>query len=471
MKFENEEIDCFEIIKDNENISYVVAQLDEVTIMVLLHSPEMQNLIAQLLIANNLKPNRKTINSVISDIEACSYMVKDREEVFKRYAKHDGDLYVNSGEGNLAIKISAQDIKRVRCKKVRFLNSKYRGVIPYQNNVEGELGLLWKYVPIKGKNIKLLLLAWMVHSCFVDVNYPILLITGGAGSGKSTLTRILKTILDPTSFGLSSPVKSIDDVILAAKHNHLLAFDNNGSFSSDVQNMLCNISTGANFSERKFYSNSEALITRLCQPAIINGLYSPFTQDDVIDRAVHLGLKQLTDEDYSKTGGEREWQSKFLEDLPSILRGLYELIQGVIAIRDKIKLPPETPRMTDFVITGLAAEKILKHEKGAFLKAYKNNLNVGLSHIIEDSALAHALIAITKRLKDPVTCTRNELLNMLQERTKSHYSLMPKSPKELGHELNKIQKALFKLKGIDIQFLKRSSEGYRIKIIPPVVEE
>ena len=466
MEFKSESIGKVEIINDKDSSKYLGIRLQGASHLVSMPSNELTNIIALALIDKGIKPSSNLIKKTTEELEAFSFRVQDIEEVHTRYAIKKDCLYIRLGDGDMLLKISEKGIKRLKNKNIRFKYSKHINKLPYQDEAEGNLELFWKYASVSSEEDKLLLLVYLINACLPDTNYPILLITGGPGSGKSFLTYMIEALIDPTNFGLSASLESPEDIVLAAIHNHLLRFDNNGVFNAKIQNLLCQVSTGAKLSLRKLFTNKGVMITELSRPIIINSLRSPFSQHDVIDRVLHLRLRQLTPKDYAKTGGEKKWKAQYEADLPSILKGFYQILQRVIMIRDTVKLPSELPRMADYAILGIAVEQALKFKKGTFLKAYENNLSHGLSQIIEDSELAHALISLAGNLKEAKTYKRNDLIQLLKNYSGSPQAL-PKTAKELGAELEKIRKSLFKLKGIRIAFLNRSGAGYRVKITPP----
>lgn len=440
-------------------------------LVVLNGSKESRELICLKAIEKGLKPNRPTINQIIEELEAESILSATTMEVHKRYALVNGALYINTGIDNFRIKISKEGIKRVRSKLVKFVFSKHRGKLAYNWEIKRSfkrfIKLLRKYAPVKDEEGLLLLITYMVDSCFPDTDYQILVITGGSGSGKSFLTFMIKCIIDPSTFGIGGLLSSRKDIYLQISHNHLPTFDNNDNhLASDIQNLFCQTCTGGNSIDRLLFTNNETLIMDLKSPSIINGLHSPLTQDDVINRAIHLPLPQLTPEDYAKTGGKHNWQAQFEADLPEMIGGFHDLLQRVLVLRDTVELPAELPRMGDFARVGIALEQVLGLEEGSFLKAYENNQEHGLAATVEDSDLAQAVISLARKLREAKTYTRLGLIKVLKNHSQSPGAIPDKS-RTFKRELDKVEKALFEVHGIKIKHLIKSNKGARLMIIPP----
>lgn len=458
-------------IIDKVGTRYIELKVNDIALVVSNGSKELHELICLKAIEKGIKPNKTTINQIIEELEAESIQTATIKEVHKRYALVNGALYINTGNDDSWIKISKEEIKHLKSKLVKFAFSKHRGKLAYNREIKRSfkrfIKLLRKYVPVKNEEDLLLLLVYMVDSCFPDTDYQILVITGGSGSGKTFLTFIIRCIIDPSTFGIGSLLRSRKDIYLQASHNHLQTFDNNGNhLSSDVQNLLCQNCTGGNSIERLFFTNNQALIVDLKSPVIINGLQSPLTQDDVINRAIHLPLPQLTPEDYAKTGGKNNWQAQFEADLPEMIGGFHDLLQRVLALRDTVELPAELPRMGDFAKVGIALEQVLGLEEGSFLKAYKNNQEHGLAAIVEDSDLAQAVISLSRKLREAKTYTRLGLIKVLKNHSQSPGAILDKS-RTFKTELDKVEKALFEVHGIKIKHLIKSNKGARLMIIPP----
>jgi len=471
MEFELKPIGKLNIFKDENSNSYFNKVINTTSQVVQIPSEELFHTIASILNEKKQKPTKTLVNGLIEELKMHAMNVKDIEKISFRYVIYKGNLYIYKGENDLLIKISKKGVKYVRNPEIKIVHSKHRGAIACQKEITANFGLFlelfWKYVPIRNKQDQLLLLAYMIIACIPDSNYPILLITGRSGSAKSSTTRVIKSVIDPSSFELSAPLTSITDIKLAAAHNHLLAFDNNGDiFSSELQNLLCQLSTGAKIFDRKFYTNGEVIINKINRPVIFNGLQSPFSQDDVISRVLHIRLRPLTSVDYARTGGESNWKNQFEADLPIITSGFHDLLQRVFPTRDQIEMPNELPRLGDFAKIGIALEQVLKLEKGSFLKAYESNLNYGSSLILEDSDLGQAVISLANNLDDAAIYTRNELIQELKKY--SHFSnAIPANSRTFKTELDRIEKALFQTMGIRIRHINRTRDGAKVEVIPP----
>lgn len=470
MQFQSELFGKFEIIKDKNGNKYFVDVLNDVQRVALIPSEELCDFIMQKFIEKKEKASKTRITGIIDELRALAIQVEDKEDVNTRYTMRNDCLYINRGSGNRQIKITKDKKNGIQCvkgRRIKFRGSKYISELDYQPEAKADFSLFWKYVPVSNKNNQLLLTACMVNACFPDHEYPILHIEGPPGSGKTTTTECILEIIDPTSFGVAAPLTSTEEIKLAAFHRHVPAFDNNGGIlKPNLQNLLCQSSTGGKAIARKFFTNTDAVVVDLRKPIIFNSLQSPFSQHDLLSRVIHLRLKSLTNADYAKTGGKTNLKSQFKADLPKILKGFYVILQKVFVLIDKIENPEMLFRMGDFTKVGIALEQVLGYEEGSFIEAYKNNLKQGSAAIIEESDLAQAVISQARKLREAKTYLLTDFIADLKKYSNSPNSI-PGNPKAFKTQLCRVEKALFEVHGIKIKHLIKSNKGARLTIIPP----
>ena len=145
--------------------------------------------------------------------------------------------------------------------------------------------------------------------------YPLLILGGGEGSGKSAFSRILRALVDPNTASLRALPRDERDLFIAANNGHVLAFDNLSSLPSQTSDTLCRISTGGGFSTRKLRTDQDEEIFAAAKPVILNGIEDFVNRADLADRAVFLHLKAIRDEHRRP---EAEFWVEFEVELPRI---------------------------------------------------------------------------------------------------------------------------------------------------------
>ena len=147
-----------------------------------------------------------------------------------------------------------------------------------------------------------LLISWCLGALSPTGPYPILIISGEAGSGKSTIVRLAQRIVDPVAGDVLQPPRDDRDLIAAAKQGRVLAFDNLSGISAELADSLCRLATGSEIGGRALYSNHDTATFAACRPLIINGIPDLAARGDLADRAIVISLGPL---DGRMT--EREW--------------------------------------------------------------------------------------------------------------------------------------------------------------------
>ena len=97
----------------------------------------------------------------------------------------------------------------------------------------------------------MLVVAWLVAALRNSGPYPVLALSGEQGSAKSTLTAILRELLDPNTAPLRALPREDRDLFIAATNGHVLAFDNVSGLPAWLSDTLCRLATGGGFAVRQ----------------------------------------------------------------------------------------------------------------------------------------------------------------------------------------------------------------------------
>jgi hypothetical protein len=87
-------------------------------------------------------------------------------------------------------------------------------------------------------------LAWLLAALRPDGPFPILILQGPPGSGKTFAARILRSLIDPCTSTLIPIPSSVRDLLTLARHNWILAFDHLSALSPQLSDALCRLSSG-----------------------------------------------------------------------------------------------------------------------------------------------------------------------------------------------------------------------------------
>jgi hypothetical protein len=140
-----------------------------------------------------------------------------------------------------------------------------------------------------------LLTTWMLAALRPRGPYPVLCLFGQQGSSKSTVAKMLRTLIDPSTAPVRSEPKEPRDLMIAAANSWILVYDNLSTIPAWLSDGLCCRSTGSGFSTRELYANDEETIFAAMRPVILTSIEDVATRGDLLDRAVLLNLPPIPD--------------------------------------------------------------------------------------------------------------------------------------------------------------------------------
>ena len=301
-----------------------------------------------------------------------------------------------------------------------------------------------------------MVVAFLVGALLPTGPYAHLQLVGEQGSGKSSLARIVRDLVDPNTVPLRGQVRSERDLMIAARNSWLLAFDNLSWLPRWLSDALCRLSTGGGFSTRQLYTDVDETLIDVQQPAVINGITGVAVRGDLLDRTISLELPSIA-------GGKRRPERQFWEDFEKvrarILGVLLDAVSSVLRNRDTVELV-DLPRLADFAIIMAAAEPALGWRKGTFAQAYKANQQAARVRAVESDSVA---VLLTELLdKNPTwSGTATQLLDVLKRRTYEVVVWVPRDPARLSSRLKRLVPDL-KAVGIEVTFSREGRQGTRM---------
>ncbi len=189
----------------------------------------------------------------------------------------------------------------------------------------GSLRLLYDLVNLDGDNFRLLVL-WLLAVLNPSVECPILSINAGYGAGKTTLTRFIKSLIDPDNAGELAPFSKEDDLYAASSSRYIISVDNVSKISKKWSDIYCRLTTGAGAVKRKNYTNNEAFDLRVRNPLILNGIDFDPVFPDLRDRCLFIRLKQP-----NERKSKHELEERFNAIRPQILGALLEAVVAALS--------------------------------------------------------------------------------------------------------------------------------------------
>lgn len=142
-----------------------------------------------------------------------------------------------------------------------------------------------------------LTISWLVAALRPTGPYPILVVNGEQGSGKSVFSRMLRALIDPSEAPVRSLPKDDRDLIVSASNSHVLAYDNLSRVDGWLSDAFCRLSTGGGFATRTLHTDRDETIFAGQRPIIINGIPELTGRADLADRALTVNLQTISEID------------------------------------------------------------------------------------------------------------------------------------------------------------------------------
>ena len=124
--------------------------------------------------------------------------------------------------------------------------------------------------------------------------YPVGLIAGEHGSGKTGLAVMGAQITDPVAAEggrwaeRAVKLTTGSELALAARRGHTLVFDNVSTLTKSISDDLCTVATGGSDERRKLYPDDQTVRLRYQNPVYITSVTQVVTAADLLDRCVIL---------------------------------------------------------------------------------------------------------------------------------------------------------------------------------------
>jgi hypothetical protein len=189
----------------------------------------------------------------------------------------------------------------------------------------GSLGELRHFVNVADDNSWRLLVAWMLAALRPRGPYPVLCLHGQQGSAKSTLARVLRSLIDPNLAELRSEPKEPRDLMIAADASWIIALDNLSSLPAWLSDALCRLSTGGGFATRELYSDAEETVFDAQRPVLLTGIEDLATRGDLLERSIVLTLPPIPED---RRRSERALWKQIEAVRPRILGALLTALSG-----------------------------------------------------------------------------------------------------------------------------------------------
>jgi hypothetical protein len=278
------------------------------------------------------------------------------QPVALRVAQAGGAVYIDMGADGHVIEISGGTWRITTTAPVLFRRTKLTGEIA--KPVAGDdISRLWKFVPVN-EDDRPLILAWLVAALIQpDVAHPILALLAEQGSAKSTITRHLVSLVDPSPVPVRKAPRDAEGWVTAANASWVVALDNmSGVIPLWLSDCLCRACTGDGDVRRALYTDQDVSLIAYRRVIMLNGIDIIVTQGDLAERLLRVKLPRIT-----QRIKEAELAAGWVMVRPQLLGALLDLAAQVHDLLPRLTVR-ELPRMADYALLLAGIDEILGTE-------------------------------------------------------------------------------------------------------------
>lgn len=281
--------------------------------------------------------------------------------------------------------------------------------------------------------------------------YPLLLLHGEQGSGKSNATRRMQALLDPAKSAGRGLPREDRDLFVSAIARHLLAFDNVSTLGDWFSDSLCRIATGGSFSARALHTDADEVVFSVARPLLLNGIPSTILhRPDLADRAISLECRPLR----GQRRTDAELSAEFNALRPGLLGLLCDAVSAGLRRVDGLQLG-ELPRMADAATWAEACAAGLGFAEGQVVAAWRANRDTNTRIALDADDVACAVLALLEADDGRFSGSPSELYRRLSEHAGDRAvrgMLWPKNAAGMGTKLKRIAPGLRAAHGIEVEY-------------------
>lgn len=282
------------------------------------------------------------------------------------------------------------------------------------------------------------------------------IVSSNKGTGKSTLTKLIRSIIDPSESETPLTPTSESDLKVLLSNTYLACFDNTASMSAKFSDILCAAITGTKEAKRKLYSDCDQIILNLHNIVIINGIDIVPHRSDLADRSLLFELQTIS----KKTRRtDADFWGDFKAKKAQIIGAIFDTLSKAMSI-----LPTLTfdglERMADAYAEMTAIAVALGVTQEEFQRIFAQNKAKLQDAYNESNEFVEAVVAYMKshgKVDKPAAELYRDMLKNCSGSLKS----FPDSPSALSRKLN-LEKDALTAAGYDFRRERRGDHNHLI---------
>jgi hypothetical protein len=382
-------------------------------------------------------PSSTAIGEVLNTLEGQALFEGDCYPVFVRYGSQNinGELrlFLDLGTPNRhAIEITARGWHITAIPPVYFYRPETMKPLPVPV-IGGEVREILDVLNVPEQDFALIA-GWLLGALAPREShpYPLLFLYGEQGSAKSTTARLLKNLIDPSTAPLRTAPRNEADLLLAAKNQLVLVFDNLSTITQSQSDAFSRLATGGGLSTRKLFTDNDEIVVEAMRPVIITSIGEIADSSDLIERAISVELPTVLGTTRKKL---TNLDAQYDKIAPRVLGALLSAVSSALACRESIVLP-SLPRMADFAVWVTAGEASLGLHSGEFLEKYHahgESANVSAIDANPIASVIHTWFQNQSHWKGTI----QNLLELLKSCAPESNYLKAKNPRGFANDLRR----------------------------------
>ena len=343
------------------------------------------------------------------------------------------------------IMIQATGWKKMHSKKLKFLKNPFDEAQVVESCEDDLLELMRPYVNMNGDDFTLFVI-YVVQAFSRYSSHFAAIISSNKGTGKSTLTKVIRALIDPSLVGASLMPSSIGDLKTLLANSYMVCFDNTAALSTTVSNVLCAAITGSKDAKRKLYTDCDQIILSLHSLVVLNGIDIVPFKSDLAERSLLFELQPIS-KDQRKT--DHEFWESFDKDRSRIVGSIFNVLsksmQHLPAVERK-----SLHRMADANMEMIAIAMALGISQADFQKILDGNKQKLQDAYTQMNPFVDFIVSYM-RSKVVVNQPAEALYRDMEGKITGTKKFFPESPSALSRKLNQEKDALL---AVGIEFSK-----------------
>lgn len=280
------------------------------------------------------------------------------EELHLRVAEREGDVYIDQADAaGTVFRISGGSWSKQATAPVKFRRTRLTKPLPNPvDHPEGAAGVidLFEHLNVSEDDYRPVL-AWLVATLIApNIPHPVLALLAEQGTAKSTTTKRLVQMVDPSVVPFRVAPQGEEKWITAAVGSWVVAIDNASSISPWFSDALCRAVTGDGDVKRMLYSNNDLVVVQFRRCVIINGIDLGGLRGDLADRLLSVDLHRIREQDRRS---ESELNEAWDRSYPALFSALLDFSAAVHQQLPTVRLH-HMPRMADFTRVLTAVDRV-----------------------------------------------------------------------------------------------------------------